>query len=226
MAGSIIANYLRSPPFFGKSDFDDRNLVKQLCGPTCSFDSARKLWGTKSIHDLLLLVASRRWRPFGIEVPWYSRLCDDAREYQTSREQEWINAHKKPAPVSCFSTKAIAKRKAVVRGTKVPVPVPVLVQRAKPTRGGLAPTPSETSECDMLGFTQDAISYAILCDQFGPRSSLSPEGRLLRWCLLISDSPRYHAPASFVFDESKPLAHQIRSAFAQELNDRARASSA
>ena len=52
MADEIITAYLRFPPYYGRSAYKHVAEVKQLCGPTCTWNPVQKLWGTKCTEAL------------------------------------------------------------------------------------------------------------------------------------------------------------------------------
>ena len=64
-SANSIERYLANPPYFGRSEFADRERVKKLCGEGGErvFDGERKLWGTRNADNLGRLITSRAWTP-------------------------------------------------------------------------------------------------------------------------------------------------------------------
>ena len=252
MAGTAIDAYLLSEPYYGNSNWQDREIVKRKCGPTRCYDSSLHLWGTKSIEDLQNLVASRLWHPIGIEPDWLPQLLRDSHTFRAAQEASWIAKHAKHTPKEKSWTQKIQKlpkTSKLCKATPAPKPAEPYIDKnkpkrppkvvAKPIRPGALPTPHEVEECKRLGFTQRAITFGISCDDFGARSSLSPEGRLLRWCLYIdhddylnSDDPsqkhisgsRYFNSNSGSFYDDEHKHDAAKRGFALELDKKCLAS--
>lgn len=88
-------------------------------------------------------------------------------------------------------------------------------------RPDVVPSKRELDECHALGFTQEAIAHSKLMDEFGPRMTLSPHGRVLRWCEVIAYRVRCddkHLGIYFDRDALKPLMDADLTAFVAELN--------
>jgi len=191
MAEEITRNYVLRPPYYGRSTFADRLAVKNLCGPTCCYDSVRKLWGTKCEDALQNLITSRKWQPFGIEPEWNSRLVRAAREHRNQLETRWvadqearaqeaqrlIEASYAKSPASWFTAKSTPNTKRVKTGpVSAPKPKEVTPKVAPPiasTITGVLPTPNEEKECADLGFSADAIAFSDTLNELGPRGTLS-----------------------------------------------------
>lgn len=210
MADEITRNYILRPPYYGKSTFADRVAVKNLCGPTCCYDSVRKLWGTKCEDALQDLIKSRKWQPFGIEYEWNPRLVRAAREHRQQLETRWvadqeaqaqdaqrqIEASHAKSPASWFTAKSTPNPKRVKTApASTPAPKVVATKAAAPiasTKHGVLPTPNEVMECADLGFSADSIAFSDTLNELGPRGTLSSEGRILRWCVSLRSGAREH----------------------------------
>ena len=82
------------------------------------------------------------------------------------------------------------------------------------------------AECARLGFTQEAITYSNNVDELGPRGTLSNEGRILRWCEVLTSDARYDVGEAnrdnyFRPEVWLPAAEQAHLRYAKSLNERA-----
>jgi len=245
MASRIIQQYLAAPPYLGRSSFADKDYVKATCGCTCCWDAAKKMWGTRQIDCLIALVRSRKFQPFGIEPGWYGELVDAAYAFASEAEAKWREENAPPAqqpsapkpapkPAPRPAKKLAAKPEPIRKPapSKPPAAAPSSAHAqpaAASTSGGLpAPRPEEVAECARLGFTAESIAYSDHLNHLGPRGTLSNEGRLLRWCLVLSSDARHD-----VWTENKddyfrsevwmPLADRKQRAFAAALDKECRA---
>ena len=91
MAEQIIRNYLDRPPYYGRSGYQHVAAVKALCGPTCTWDPVRKLWGTKCTEALQDLAGSGKWHPIGIEYEWKAEFLKAAQEHRAEAEARWVD---------------------------------------------------------------------------------------------------------------------------------------
>ena len=217
MADNIIQSYLRRPPYYGRSVYKHVADVKQLCGPSCTWDPVQKLWGTKCTEALQDLVASNKWRPVGIEHEWKGQFLNAAQRYREELHAQWV-AKEESAKAEAAAAEAAAaalKRRtpaAWVLGsstpkrpkaptpkaptpTPAPTPAPSHAGPPKPAeakkRLGVQPTEAEVNECARLGFTGEAIAFSNILNELGPRGTLSDEGRVLRWCTALTSDARY-----------------------------------
>lgn len=88
-------------------------------------------------------------------------------------------------------------------------------------RPDVVPSKRELDECHALGFSQEAIAHSKLMDLLGPRMTLSPHGRVLRWCEVLAYRVRCddkHLGIYFDRDALKPLVDADLAAFVVELN--------
>ena len=209
MVDSEIERYLAQPPYLGRSHARDNALVKQMCGPTAKFDPQRKMWSTLCLDGLRSLVASKKWKPVGVREEMYAPLMRAAVEARERAEEEWnveeerktkerakkdVGAAKKVQKERDIVEREVRKRKANEKGElerdakrQKRLEEEAAAAARKPKRDGLEPTPAEVNECTRIGFTDEAIAFSKTVDELGPRSSLSDEGRVLRWCSIGLD---------------------------------------
>lgn len=207
MADAEIERYLAQPPYVGRSHVRDNVTVKRLCGPTAKFDGERKMWSTRCLDGLRLLVASKKWKPVGVREEVYAPLLRAAVAAREKAEEEWKAEEERKAKVQAAKVameamkaqreREVAEREAKKRRAKERAEAEQEAKRQKrlaaeakeaakrkPKRDGLEPTDAEVAECTRLGFTDKAIAFSQTLNDLGPRGSLSDEGRVLRWCLL------------------------------------------
>ena len=88
-------------------------------------------------------------------------------------------------------------------------------------RPDVVPSKRELDECHVLGFSQEGIAHSKLMDELGPRMTLSPHGRVLRWCEVRAYEVRCdekHRGIYFDRDALKPFVDANLAAFVAELN--------
>lgn len=212
MANEIIQSYLRRPPYYGRSAYKHAVDVKQLCGPTCTWDPVQKLWGTKCTEALQDLVASNKWHPVGIEYEWKGQFLNAAQRHREDLQARWVAQQEaaKAEAEAADAAAAAAKRRtpaAWILGSSTPkkpkaaptpaaAPTPSRARAAPKTpetkqRFGVEPTEAEVNECARLGFTDEAIVFSDTLNELGPRGTLSNEGRVLRWCTVLTSDARH-----------------------------------
>ena len=207
----VLEQYLKNPPYYGRSHPRDSAAVKALCGPTRKFDYERKLWATRCTDALRGLVASKKWQPLGIQKEANAPLMRAADVHRANAEAAWVaeqaekaarddaERKKKAVADAILMSKrkareaqaAIAELKAKRQKTHAKAAsasAPAVAHASwrqhppKKERDGVQPTDAEVAECARLGFTQKSITYSTNCNELGPRGTLSDEGRVLRWC--------------------------------------------
>ena len=210
MAEQIIRNYLDRPPYYGRSGYQHVAAVKALCGPTCTWDPVQKLWGTKCTEALQDLVASNKWHPVGIEYEWKGQFLNAAQQHREDLKAQWAaqqEAAKAEAEAAEAAAAALKRRTpaAWILGSSTPkkpkvaaAPPPVPSRDRPPkkvetTRSshGVEPTEAEVNDCARLGFTDEAIAFSDTLNELGPRGTLSNEGRILRWCTVLTSDARH-----------------------------------
>ena len=207
MADAEIERFLAQPPYWGRSHVRDNAAVKRLCGPTAKFDPERKMWSTRCLDGLRGLVASKKWKPVGMQEEAYGPLLRAAVVAREKAEAEWKAEEERKAKVQAAKValeamktqreREAAEREAKKRRAKEKQEAEQEAKRQKrleaeakaeanqkPKRDGIEPTDAEVAECARLGFTREAIAFSRTLTALGPRGSLSDEGRVLRWCLL------------------------------------------
>jgi len=88
-------------------------------------------------------------------------------------------------------------------------------------RPDVVPSKRELDECHALGFSQEAIAHSKLMDLLGPRMTLSPHGRVLRWCEFRAYEVRCDEKCRGIYfdgDALKPHVDADLAAFVAELN--------
>ena len=210
MANEIIQTYLRRPPYYGRSAYKHVADVKVLCGPTCTWDPVQKLWGTKCTEALQDLVASNKWHPVGIEYEWKGQFLNAAQQHREDLKARWAAQQEaaKAEAEAAEAAAAAAKRRTPaswILGSSTPkkpkvafAPPPVPSRDRPPKKAkatmsshGVEPTEAEVNECARLGFTDEAIAFSDTLNELGPRGTLSNEGRVLRWCTVLTSDARY-----------------------------------
>jgi hypothetical protein len=93
-------------------------------------------------------------------------------------------------------------------------------------RFGVQPTDAEVDTCAWLGLTTEAIAFSDTLNELGPRGTLSNEGRILRWCAVLTSDARYklekeRSPDYFNPDAYLPAAREDQLAWAKDLNQQA-----
>ena len=245
-SASSIERYLANPPYFGRSEFADRERVKKLCGEGGErvFDSERKLWGTRNPDNLGRLITSRAWTPYGLDPSCTGTLIRRARERREEAEAaKAAEAAAKEAAKEAAKQAAVAKREAAAQAKREAAAaakreaakaIKAVVEDAtvatppapEPAAVGVPPTAHEVAECKRLGFTKEAIAYSNNVDELGPRGTLSDEGRILRWCEVLTSDARHDVWALNHDDYFKsrvwlPVAEKAHLRYAQSLNERA-----
>ena len=235
-ANEIIDWYIRHPPYYGKCQFADKDTVRYICGTSCCYDSVNRVWGTKSLLDLEALISSGKWKPLGVECALHAELVKSALALQEEYRSDWVKQHptkvqKGRDPWATISNGHSPHSKKnpvpVPIRVRVPVPVPVPVpafnQKKRKVTGGIPdPTPGEMAECNRLGFTKRATELSNTLDQLGPRGTLSNEGRILRWCLVLAYEARQELKGADFFDVNliATLEERAKLAFANELSSK------
>ena len=145
-----------------------------------------------------------------------SRTWNQRQLFQPKRHHERVyTSARAPAPLFAPSRAPVP--------VPVPVPVPAFNQNKRTVTGGIPdPTPEEMAECNRLGFTKRATELSNTLDQLGPRGTLSNEGRILRWCLVLAYEARQELKGADFFDVNliATLEERAKLAFANELSSK------
>tara|TARA_B110000444_G_scaffold132366_1_gene124311 strand:+ start:202 stop:1122 length:921 start_codon:yes stop_codon:yes gene_type:complete len=172
----VCNDYLDGDEMLGRSAYNDKDLIKGLCGEgTRVFNKDSKLWGTTNHEALGHLIRSHRWHPFGIPEEWQERLLALAAERTEAlhRKTEATNMVKREAAIPQVSHEDAAR---------------IAAERERGQRAALlrewftASTPEERAEIEAL-----KLDNAGLLDktqglaELGPVVGSSTEGRVLRW---------------------------------------------
>lgn len=172
----VCNEYLDREAMLGRSGYDDREIVKQLCGDkgVRVFDGDLRMWGTKSHECLIKLIGSYLWSPFGVPEQWHDRLRALAVERAAALHLATEAANMAKRESSMTVSPEEAARLAAERER---------AQRAAQLREWYtAPTEKELSEVKALKMDNaDFLNKTQGLTELGPIVGLSPEGRVLRW---------------------------------------------
>jgi len=172
----VCNEYLDREAMLGRSGYDDRDMIKELCGDkgVRVFDGDLRMWGTKSHERLIKLMESYRWTPFGVPEEWHDRLRELAGERAAALHltTEAANMVKREAATTVSPEEAA--RIAAERER---------AQRAAQLREWYTPpTEKELSEVKALKLDNvDFLNKTQGLAELGPIVGLSPEARVLRW---------------------------------------------
>ena len=161
----IIATYLNTLPYHGRTNRADNQYIKDLVLGTGGFDAnfeygngQRGMWYTTSINILTCLVRSGKFLPFGIEEQWMEAFQEAADTMRADMEHDYLmkeadrereqkeaatrRSRAKPAPMPIAKpTKKLdarsALRKPKVATTSAPAAAPMMAPSATQTH---APT--------------------------------------------------------------------------------------
>jgi hypothetical protein len=172
----VCTDYLDGDEMLGRSTYNDKDLVKGLCGEgTRVFNKDRKLWGTTNHEALGHLIRSHRWHPFGVPEEWHARLLVLAAERTEAlhRKTEATNMVKCEASMPTVSHEDAAR---------------IAAERERGQRAALlrewftASTPEERAEIETLKLNDEVfLDKTQGLAELGPVVGSSTEGRVLRW---------------------------------------------
>ena len=171
-----IDAFLKSPPYFGRSNIEHKDRIKELCGDGHrSWDRERKLWGTLLVENLENLIKSGKWTPFGIEESWLPSFVEAVRERVAQQQQQQLQQQQKQQQKLDQAKEAHSN--AVQKSQKA---------RVRELDDLVIPAvDEEVDECKRLGLVEKTISSSRYWPELGPRSGNSDEGRLLRWVQIV-----------------------------------------
>ena len=125
----IIATYLNTLPYHGRTNRADNQYVKDLVRGNGGFDASfeygngqRGMWYTTSINILTSLVRSGKFFPFGIEEQWMDSFQEAADEMRADMEHDYLMKE--------AQREREQKEEATRRSKAKPAPTPI----AKPTK--------------------------------------------------------------------------------------------
>lgn len=227
-----VKAYLASPPYYGRSDIEDKDRIKELCGERQRvWDKQRKMWGTRLAGNLENLVHCGKWQPFGIEEEWLPYFVVAARERAAEESAhaeavvnvKWENANEE------------IKAKHAAEAAEGGMAQPNVKERAAASRARevddlmVCATSKDVEACARLGLAEDAIAASRYWPELGPRSGTSDESRLLRWFDIARTNRSYDfegVPEVF-WNPAKlqPLLDETTAQLTAECNARARLAS-
>lgn len=125
----IIATYLNTLPYHGRTNRADNQYVKDLVHGNGGFDASfeygndqRGMWYTTSVNILTCLVRSGKFFPFGIEEQWMEAFQAAADELRADMEHDYLMKE--------AQREREQKEEAARRSKAKPAPTPI----AKPTK--------------------------------------------------------------------------------------------
>ena len=93
----IIATYLNTLPYHGRTNRADNQYIKDLVHGNGGFDASfeygngqRGMWYTTSINILTCLVRSGKFFPFGIEEQWMEAFQEAADTMRADMEHNYL----------------------------------------------------------------------------------------------------------------------------------------
>lgn len=213
----VCNDYLDGNEMLGRSDFNDKELVKTLCGEgTRVFNKDRKLWGTTNHEALEKLMNSHRWSPFGVPDEWHLRLLALAAERVQAlhRKTEATNMVKRETAMKSATQETVSHEDAAR----------IAAARERGQREALlrewftASTPKERAEIEALALNNGAfLDKTQGLVELGPVVGSSTEGRVLRWISIevygerceYERDPRYWDKAFMATVEAKGRAKAV-----------------
>lgn len=216
-----------------------------------TFCRETKCWGTTSLLQLQQLLRSGVWQPLGLDTALNGRLMAAARAKRDADEAAWVAQEAKRVKEAKEreatevkkrqrETKeaqarhekqrrddAAAREASKVRVDpevgKLAVKLGISTHEAAQilARPDVVPLKRQLDECHALGFSQEAIAHSKVMDLLGPRMTLSPHGRVLRWCEVLAYEARCdekHRDIYFDRDKLKPIVDARLAEFVAELN--------
>lgn len=178
---NAVEKFLSEKPYFGKSDYRDKDLVKMLShgeGETgwkaVRWNTSAKLWGTTEMASIPRLLASGKWAPIGILPEWYPALSQaaKAKSFFTSKVKTEKQMAAKNEENEQELRDALEQRKLRETARAADVKFKSMVSA----------TDAEIARATELGFDEGVGEYAISMEvTFGPVSGMSSIGRVLRW---------------------------------------------
>ena len=127
--GGIIATYLNTLPYHGRTNRADNQYIKDMVHGNGGFDAnfeygngQRGMWYTTSINILTCLVRSGKFFPFGIEEQWMEAFQAAADELRADMEQDYL--------AKVAQREREQKEEAARRSKAKPAPTPI----AKPIK--------------------------------------------------------------------------------------------
>jgi hypothetical protein len=202
-----INTYLDNKPYFGHSDFEDKDTIKHMCiDPNTGKSSAKwnpemKVWGTYSLSAVQRLVSSELWFPINITNTYDNiRLLLDELEVRIADES--VSAE----------DKSEMRRQAAIAAAPERVDHEAEARKRARMKCELDNEEEELAFLKKYGLDDPALLEASVTWNIGPLFGISAAGRLIR--ILIEND----AFANSEKDEEKrrAAAGRIRKAFAEK----------
>ena len=205
----MIEAYLDTPPYYGESDFQDKDEVRRLCGGPEDLARERhfhwdtKRWGTRKLRNLPLLIESdgyggHLWWPSDIDESWEAefrrmlieRLAEESADAAVKSEER--------------REASMAGREPVLNETQRRA----AEQERDQESGILPPTPEERALMARHGVSDAVVRRSKGWASLGPLVGLSLEGRIERFLMIFLDDVRHrlvHTDAFFDRKRYEPL---------------------
>ena len=180
-----INAYLDEREMLGLSEYDNKDLIKDLCGEgTRVFNMQRRMWGTTSHERLEALIRTCRWQPFAIEPEWNERLIELAKQRTEALHlrTEATLMVKREASMTVSPEEAARIAKERERGKRA----------AMMREWYTPPTEQDQSRVKAIGLDNSGFldkTQGLI--ELGPIVGLSAEARVLRWIDFQVDDARY-----------------------------------
>tara|TARA_B110001452_G_scaffold252570_1_gene242559 strand:- start:2571 stop:3551 length:981 start_codon:yes stop_codon:yes gene_type:complete len=195
-----IEAYLDTPPYYGESDFGDKDEVRRLCGGPEDLARERhfhwdhKLWGTRKLRNLPSLVASdgyggHLWWPCDIDESWgmvflrmlNERLAEDSSDAVVRSEERREASMAGREPVRNETQRRAA-------------------EQLRDQESGIRPaTPEERDLMARHGVTDLVVRRSKGWASLGPLVGLSLEGRIERFLMIFIDDVRHRLVCTDAF---------------------------
>jgi hypothetical protein len=210
-------------------------------GTTCLFNLQQLLgagvWQPLGLDQALngqLMVAARAKRDAD-ESAWVAQEAKRVKEVRKVKEQEAVEVKKWQKEAKAAQARQLkqcrdetaareaSKVKVDPEVGKLAVKLGISTHEAAQilSRPDLVPLKWQLDECHALGFTQEAIAHSKLMDMLGPRMTLSPHGRVLRWCEVLANAVRCDEKCRDIYfdrDALKTVVDARLAKFVAELN--------
>ena len=201
-----INTYLDNRPYFGHSDFEDKDAIKHMCidpntgKSSAKWDPEMKLWGTFSLSAVQRLISSELWMPINIQNTYDNiRLLLDELEVRIADES--VSAE----------DKSEMRRQAAIAAA----PERVDHEAEARKRAMKCELDNEEEELAFLkkyGLDDPALLETSVTWNIGPLFGISAAGRLIR---MMTENDAFVDPEA---DEEKrrAVAKRIKAAFAEK----------
>ena len=174
-----VEYFLAKKPYFGDSKFGDKDAIVKLIGyQNRRYDKKLKCWGTTCLCEVHRLMASGTWWPRGIDRGWadiFYSLLSAAIVESTRAKQEASEQPPCPSPAAPQGPSRKERQK----------------NEQERELGSVQSSEAELAQLKEMGAKAAMLHAATQWNELpgdlgslGPRSGLSPAGRILRFVRL------------------------------------------